>query len=826
MSKQTAYPDLLPWGHLAGSGMVFTKDSQILAGYYFRPPDADSRTGEDADALSDHVNAALTIFGTGWSSWGDVVSFPSGHYPDPSQSHFPDPFSRAVDDARRRHFEAAGRHYENERVLLVCYAPPAAHVSKMSDLFFTSDGRKRQPTQQRIVAYFNETLDKFENRIAGALGMRRMRSFSVTDAVGDPGRQDELVNYLNYCATGRVQGVMLPKAGAYLDLLIASQEVSPGENPIIGRDYVGVVAIDGIPGESQPNILAALNILAMPYRFSQRTIYLDTVHAVKEIGRYRDRWRQKVRGLGQLIMQNPDAPVNEHAVERTREATAALAAAESGTVKFGFYTPTVIVRHPDPAVLKEWTDQIEQVISGCGYGARTETTNTIEAWRGALPGDTYSNVRQPPIHTKTASDLLPLSGVWTGEEYAPCPLYPPNSPALLYADTAGAIPFRLNLHIGPRSDLGHTFTFGPSSTGKTVLTNTIALQARRYRGMRITAFDYKGGMMATALACGGRHYDLANDIHVEGLCCPLGVMETETDIEWAADYLAVLYELQERHPPDSVLRTDIIDGVRAIAAAPRHMRTMTHFVFSALQNVEARRVFEFYTMKGAAGRFLDGVSDPRDDGDFLVYETQDLMGLGEQTALAVLLYQFRRFERSLKGNPALLFLAECHQVFGHTIWRERLVKWLRLLRSKNCAVIMDTQSLADAAATSIFSLLVENVQRKIFLPNPAAMQSTDDLRTPGPKELYRMFGLNDRQIALIRDAVPKRDYYVTGPDGCRKVSLGLSTLELAIAGATSETDVLAVREAYQHHGDRWLTEYLGGLGIDYQTIPGREAAYA
>ena len=175
-------------------------------------------------------------------------------------------------------------------------------------------------------------------------------------------------------------------------------------------------------------------------------------------------------------------------------------------------------------------------------------------------------------------------------------------------------------------------------------------------------------------------------------------------------------------------------------------------------------------MKGAAGRFLDGVSDPRDDGDFLVYETQDLMGLGEQTALAVLLYQFRRFERSLKGNPALLFLAECHQVFGHPIWRERLVKWLRLLRSKNCAVIMDTQSLADAAATSIFSLMIENVQRKIFLPNPAAMQSTDDLRTPGPKELYRMFGSNDRQIALIRDAVPKRDYYVTGPDGCRKVA--------------------------------------------------------
>jgi type IV secretion system protein TrbE len=139
---------------------------------------------------------------------------------------------------------------------------------------------------------------------------------------------------------------------------------------------------------------------------------------------------------------------------------------------------------------------------------------------------------------------------------------------------------------------------------------------------------------------------------------------------------------------------------------------------------------------------------------------------------------------------------------------------------------MDTQSLADAAATSIFSLLIENVQRKIFPPNPAAMQSTDDLRTPGPKELYRMFGLNDRQIALIRDAVPKRDYYVTGPDGCRKVSLGLSALEIAIAGATSETDVLTVRETYQKHGDRWLTEYLSSKGIAYDAQAAKEFAYA
>jgi type IV secretion system protein TrbE len=804
--------DMLPWSHLAGSGMVFTKSSQIVVGYYFRPPDAASRTDDESDALSDHINAALAVLGSGWATWTDAVSYPSGPYPAREASHFPDPFSRAVDDARRQHFEASGTHYENDRVLCVSYEPPAAHVSKLTDLLYSNGGSRRAPTQARVLEYFNTMLGRFENTVAGTLDLRRMQTFTVADALGHGGRQDELVNYLNYCATGRVQGIMLPKSGAYLDQLIAGQEVWVGENPIIGNDYVAVVTIDGIPAESHPNIIAALSTMERPYRFTQRMIFLDPTQATKEIRKYRDRWKQKKRGLMNLVYPSPEAPVDEHAAGRQQEGQAALAWAESGTVKFGFYSPAIILRHPDPLVLKEWSDDVEQTMARCGFAARTETTNTIEAWRGANPGDTQSNVRRPPIHTKTAADLLPLSGIWTGDYHAPCPLYPRGAPALLWADTAGAIPFRLNIHVG---DVPHTLTLGPSGMGKTVLMNTVAVQALRYRAMRITAFDYKCGMMATALACGGRHFDLANENSQHGLFCPLGDLDSETDIEWAADYLAVLYELQTQHAPDSSLRIAISNAIRDRAAAPRHLRTLTNFV-SALQDIEARRVFEFYTMRGPAGRFMDGVADPDDDCNFQVYETQDLMTLGEPVALAVLLYQFRRFERTLDGRPALLFLAEAWQVLGHPIWRSRLAKWLRTLRSKNGGVLMDTQSLSEIAGSPLLALLVENCPRKIFLSNPQAMQSTGSFQQPGPYELYRTFGLNDRQIGIIQNAVPKREYYVTGPDGNRKISLGLSPLELAVCGATSEADVGIVRQLYRTHGDRWLSAYLADKGIPYE----------
>jgi hypothetical protein len=64
-----------------------------------------------------------------------------------------------------------------------------------------------------------------------------------------------------------------------------------------------------------------------------------------------------------------------------KQAKDAYAWTESGRVKYGYYSPSVVIRHPDPEVLNDWADRIEREIASCGFGAVTETTNTIEAWR-------------------------------------------------------------------------------------------------------------------------------------------------------------------------------------------------------------------------------------------------------------------------------------------------------------------------------------------------------------------------------------------------------------------------------------------------------------
>jgi type IV secretion system protein VirB4 len=120
---------------------------------------------------------------------------------------------------------------------------------------------------------------------------------------------------------------------------------------------------------------------------------------------------------------------------------------------------------------------------------------------GSLPGHVYANVRQPPISTLNLAHMIPLSAVWAGparDEHF-------GAPALFFARTEGATPFRFSLHVG---DVGHTLVVGPTGAGKSVLLALMALQFRRYPGAQVFAFDFGGSIQAAALAMGGDWHDL------------------------------------------------------------------------------------------------------------------------------------------------------------------------------------------------------------------------------------------------------------------------------------------------------------------------------
>jgi type IV secretion system protein VirB4 len=211
------------------------------------------------------------------------------------------------------------------------------------------------------------------------------------------------------------------------------------------------------------------------------------------------------------------------------------------------------------------------------------------------------------------------------------------------------------------------------------------------------------------------------------------------------------------------------------------------------------------------GHLFDAKEDTLGLDAFTVFEIEELMNLGEKYGLPILLYLFRRIERSLHGQPAAIFLDEAWIMLGHPVFREKIREWLKVMRKANCLVLMATQSLSDSINSGILDVIIESTATKIFLPNAYA-------REEETAALYRRFGLNERQIEIIGGAVPKRDYYYVSERGRRLYELALGPVALAFVGVSDKDTVAEVKKCEERFGDQWVNEWLArrGLKLDEQ----------
>jgi len=193
------------------------------------------------------------------------------------------------------------------------------------------------------------------------------------------------------------------------------------------------------------------------------------------------------------------------------------------------------------------------------------------------------------------------------------------------------------------------------------------------------------------------------------------------------------------------------------------------------------------------------------------------MAMGERNVIPVLLYLFRRFERSLKGQPAYLLLDEAWVMLGHPVFRAKIREWLKVLRKRNCAVVLATQSLSDAARSGILDVLIESCPTKIFLPNEEAGTGGTP-EHPGPRDLYLAMGLNEAQVEIIRTATKKRHYYLVSPEGRRLFELGLGPVALSFAGISSKEQIAHLDGLARRDGARWPYTWLEERGVDHAAL--------
>lgn len=796
--KARGLPDILNFAVLWQPGVVICKDGSLLASFYFRGTDVEFETEERRDWICQRTNSALASLGKGWAVWFDQNRVETSGYPDRDRSHFASEIAAMIDEERRSQNIGGSEHFVSATYITLMWRPPLLAKRKLADMMWEG-GKKLEISTQSIVDEFEQRLASIAGELEGVGELVRLSTATEWDGAKNVDLfQDHLVNYLQYTITGERHPVDLSTT-MYLDCVLGGRDIWNGDSPQVGDDFKVVISINGFPSASWPMMHAELDRLAIAYRFSSRAIFMDREEAIAILKKRERHWDQSKVGIIAQILQMP-GKVNRDAANMSNEVSAALADASSGKVAYLYYTPTITLSGRDRDALKRKAEFIVDILRDRGFPSQIETVGAFRAWLGSIPGITYANVRRPLIHTLNLSDMLPLASEWAGAEVAPCPFYPVGSPPLFQGASRGATPFRFNLHNG---DVGHSLIIGPPGSGKSTLLGLIFAQFLRYPGASVFAFDKGRSMEPITLAVGGRHYDFGDGGSAPKLC-PLQHIDTREDATWAEGWIATCFELQHEKKPTPEQRNEIHRAVESMRS--KQNRSITNFLM-VVQDPEIRSAMKYYSDAGSAGHLLDAEADGFRDSAISTIEIEELMNMPEETALPILLYLFQRFERTLKGQPALLILDEAWIMLANDVFSAKIVEWLRVLRKNNCAVVMASQSLADVVKFRDLDMIMAACPTKIYLPNPEA-EAEGDVQSPGPAQLYGRMQLNKREIHLLAGATPKQDYYYTSPAGRRMFQMELGPLTLSFIGVSDKIGLATVRELAKEHGAEWPFRWL------------------
>lgn len=780
--KHTYLKDAMPFARIVGDpAIVLNKDGSIQTTFAYRGPDLGSAIKEQLAIITQQLNAAIMAMDTGWVLYFEAQRKASTKYA--TDVYFPDPITKLMDDERRAFF-SNGQHFESDYFCTLYWMPPSDQEGRIRE-FVVEGKKKRQNSAEDNIDAFSIVCDKL---------------FSLFNALRIPCRylsQDEMLTYLHSTVSTSFDEVHMPKHNLFLDNYLYDEPLYGGLEPRLGKSHIRVVTPIGYLTSSVFGLFDPLNQMDFPYRWITRYFCLEKQDAMDVLQSKKKGWYGKLKSINDMIKElvfnkEGSGQVNQAALMHYNEADESITAVETDITTYGFYTTAIVVMDEDSQRADDKAKTILQTLANIGFRAKVEDLNAIDAWLGTIPGNVGRNIRRPILSSGNLIHMMPISDIWAGA--------PRNKhlggPPLIYTQTTGNTPFRLNLHVG---DVGHTLVVGPTGAGKSVELNIIAASWRKYKDARVFIFDKGASSKVLTYGVGGNFFDLGNEGEGALSFQPLAHVEDPKEQQWVLEWL-LDYARQENLTITPEIRNLLLDAIEAVASIEdpriRRMTTLVNFV----QSIELKDALRPLTVDGVYGRIFDSDTDNLQISSWQTFEMEKLM----QTKAIVgptLMYIFHRIEESLTGAPTIIILDECWVFFDNEQFAAKIREWLKVLRKANAAVIFATQSLTDIVESPIFSTVLESCPSQIFLPNDKALEETS-------KAQYMKFGLNQRQVEIIASAIKKKQYYYVSPMGSRLYDLALEACPVSLAYvAVNKKDTQKADEIMEQYGPQEFNKH-------------------
>ena len=770
-SKDQGLNDKLNYAHISPDGFVSNKDGAYIVTFKAIGPDMDTAGTGQLNGFNDTVNRALLNLEDGWMIHVDDIRVPATSYPN--MADFPCDAARLIDEERRFQYES-GEHYENMQYLTFVWKFPVEKIKVKRSLLVTNVKSDEQYTNaEALLKKFKDTVAKCINALSTYIYLEQL---SAAD----------MLAFLNTCITGKLKPIQVPPPEMFLDVVLASEPLVCGLAPKIGKNHIRVLSIMGTDLVSTfPGILEALSSYPMVYRVSNRFIAFSQNTADKELRRYRKQWNNMITGLWGIMVEaftnkplkNPD----EHAMEMKDEVLNAIKLNKSGALRFGYWACEIVFMGEDIGIINTALEDFKKHLDSIGFNSLLETYNTEDAYMGTIPGHGSCNVRRIFMHSRQLAHVLPLGTVWAGDErVSKSSLLPKNAPVCFYANTIGRTPFRHNVD---HEDVGHATILGPTSSGKSAFVQIAISQFLRYKDAQVFIFDKDLSHYGWTYAMGGSYYNIGGEAHIG--FAPFKHLETKTELSNAIRFAEMLCELQGmKLTPEH--KKHIADAVKLLATtAITDDRSLSNLITYADDSI--KKALGFYSLNGTFD-MLDSKTDSIRDGHLHAFEMGWLIKQEKQYYLPILMHQFNTItsflEKANTKHPTIIVLEEAWQYLEHEVFSKFIIDWMKTMRKFNARVWLATQSLADLYEPNTGALrpstaaVLDNCATRIFLPN-------NNMEAQAEK-LYAQIGLSERQIEIVRNAVPKKDYFLVRPplsdsenkfSGCRLFDFGWSNLD-------------------------------------------------
>lgn len=786
----------LPWAYFAEKGVVFLKFGGFQRTLRFRGGDAESMSEAELVATMRRFHDALRRVRGQMSLHLEARREPAGAYPgaglsdDERRAKWPDPISFLFDEERRDAYDLR-THFETNRFATFVWKCSKASTRRMRSWFVTGQKTTRGRRGSRELHEFLQASDTVKGMLDGVM----KECCWLSD--------DDTFDFLHKTVSINTHRVKPSFGKARIDYDVADCRVVGGMAPMLGNCHMRVISVKNAP-DTIPAALAALDTLPFEHRYVLRWIGMEHGEGLRRIEAQLNDW--KMLGIAMIpmlisYMLKSDRQKESHAANAMAEdATEALYAVRRDDLTIGQANINIVLWDADRTTLEAKVQIVTDIMNRQSLTVVSYGVASIDTWLGTLPGHIFADLRRPIRTSVNLAHFSPYSSVWSGETRN---AHLGGDP-LLVATTDGSTPFRINLHT--QGDLGHTLVFGPSGNGKTTLLNGMCVGWRRYPRSKVVIFTIKGGGEIVTRLLGGVSYDVGSVGAGSLGFQPLAHADEPNERIELMDWLLSLL-IDQGITIDTDVRKQVTEALDLIASNTAKKRSLTHLTSYIAEPLKS--AFAHYALGGGTyGRLLDDDEDRIALSDVLSFDMTELL---KKPGIAphVLAHLFRYVERRIfTGDPVLLVVDEAWRFLGDALFTAKFEEWLRAARSKNVVVVFATQNMKDALDGTIGKVLgdAENVPNIVLLPNERAMSEKG-------RRAYEQLGFHERDIQIVANAIPKRQYYFTCPKGRRLFDFNLGPLGKVLCASTSTEDLNEAHAILAKHPHEFRERFLEAKGM-------------